>query len=105
MKLEYEHCASLGHGIFKPPLIHGLSGRHMLTRSERRQLKYWACLAPSLTGEAVCPSETVQADHQSYDGLRISGLEVAAARSHVRKLQVLQSKCFFVFLLNILVHW
>jgi hypothetical protein len=30
-----------------------------LTWWERRQLKDWACLAPSLTGEAACPSETV----------------------------------------------
>jgi hypothetical protein len=29
------------------------------TRRERRQLRDWACLAPSLTREAACPSETV----------------------------------------------
>jgi hypothetical protein len=26
---------------------------------KRGQLKYWACLAPSLIAEAICPSETV----------------------------------------------
>jgi hypothetical protein len=41
------------------PLILSLPGRRTSTRRERRQLKDWACLAPSLTGEAACPSETV----------------------------------------------
>jgi hypothetical protein len=56
-----------------------LSGRRTSTRWERRQLKDWACLAPSLTGEAACPSErcaALQAAHLSYDVLRISDLEV-----------------------------
>jgi hypothetical protein len=38
-------------------LVHRWLGRHGSTRWERRQLEDWACLAPSLTGEAVCPSE------------------------------------------------
>jgi hypothetical protein len=41
------------------PLIVSLPGRHTSTRWERKQLKDWACLAPSLTGEAACPSQTV----------------------------------------------
>jgi hypothetical protein len=40
-------------------LIFGFRGRCTSTRWERRQLKDWVCLAPSLTGQAVCPSETV----------------------------------------------
>jgi hypothetical protein len=40
-------------------LIHSLPSRHTSTRCEIRQLKDWACMAPSSTEEADCPSETV----------------------------------------------
>jgi hypothetical protein len=40
------------------PLILSSPGRLTSTRWERRQLKDWGCLVPSLTGEAACPSET-----------------------------------------------
>jgi hypothetical protein len=56
---ESQYSGSKQHGILGWPLILGLPGRRTSTRWERRQLKDWACLAPSLTGEAACPSETV----------------------------------------------
>jgi hypothetical protein len=41
------------------PLIHSLPGLHASNRSEEKQLKALKWLTPSLTEEAVCPSETV----------------------------------------------
>jgi hypothetical protein len=56
---ESQYSGSIQHGILGWPLILSLPGRHTSTRWERRRLKDWACLAPSLTGEAACPSETM----------------------------------------------
>jgi hypothetical protein len=56
---ESQYSGSKQHGISGWPLILSLPGRRTSARWERRQLKDWSCLAPSLTGEAVCPSETV----------------------------------------------
>jgi hypothetical protein len=55
---ESQYSGSKQHGILGWPLILGLPGRHTSTRWERMRLKDWACLLPSLTGEAACPSET-----------------------------------------------
>jgi hypothetical protein len=56
---ESQYCGSKQCGILGWPWIPSLPGRRTSTRWERRQLKDWACLASSLTGEAACPSETV----------------------------------------------
>jgi hypothetical protein len=56
---ESQYIGSKQHGILGRSLIYSLPGRRTSTRWEWRQLKDWACLAPSLTGEAACPSETV----------------------------------------------
>jgi hypothetical protein len=56
---ESQYSGSKQHGILGRLLILSLPGRRTSARWERRQLKDWACLAPSLTGEAACPSETV----------------------------------------------
>jgi hypothetical protein len=57
--LESQYSGSKQHGMLGWPLILSLPGQHTSTKWERRQLKDWACLAPSLTGEMACPSETV----------------------------------------------
>jgi hypothetical protein len=56
---ESQYNGSKQHGILGWPLILSLPGQWTSTRWERRQQKDWVCLAPSLTGEVACPSETV----------------------------------------------
>jgi hypothetical protein len=76
-----------------------LPGRHTSTRWERRQLKDWACLAPSLTREA---NLSFRNGVLLYKQLIRPIMDYAcpiwrsAVRSHVRKLQVLQSKCLHI---------
>jgi hypothetical protein len=75
---ERQCSGSKQYGILGWPLIHSLPDRHTSIRWERRQLKCWACLTPSLTGEAACQSETVccSIGSSSYDGLPMSDLEI-----------------------------
>jgi hypothetical protein len=55
---ESQYSESKQPGILVWHLILSFPGRRMSTRWEGRELKDWVCLAPSLTGEAACPSET-----------------------------------------------
>jgi hypothetical protein len=78
------------------PLILSLPGRRTSTRWERRQLKGWACLASSVTGEAAMSVRNgVLLNKQLIRPMMDYACPIwrFAARSHVRKLQVLQSKC------------
>jgi hypothetical protein len=93
---ECQYSGSKLRGILGWPLIQ-LSGRRTSARWERQQLKDWACLASSLTGEAACPSETVCWSTSSSSVLwrirHVCMIWRSATCSHVRKLHVLQSKC------------
>jgi hypothetical protein len=56
---DSQYSGSKQQGILGWPFILSWPTRHTPTRQGKRNIRDWACLTLSLTGEAACPSETV----------------------------------------------